>query len=102
MSEVDNTNSIIRKFEPLLEGLSNHELTILNKMVVERIRLMHKAGALVYMSKLNIGDRVSWNGSDGIVRTGIIIRLNHKTASIKIGDEGYWKVSPQLLRKENG
>ncbi len=100
MSEVDNTSAIIRKFEPLLKGLSEHELRILNKMVVERIRLMHKAGALLYMSALHIGDRVSWDGSDGIVRTGIIIRLNNKTASVKIGDKGYWKVSPELLRKD--
>lgn len=101
MPEVDNTHAIIRKFEPLLKELSEHELIILNKMVVERIRLMHKAGALISMSKLNIGDRVSWDGSDGIVRTGIIIRLNNKTASVKTGAEEYWKVSPQLLRKEN-
>ena len=102
MTEVDNTNAIIRKFEPILQNLSMPELTILNKMVVERIRIIHKAGALVSMSKLNVGDRVSWDGSDGIVRFGIIIRLNHKTASVKIGEEGHWNVSPQLLRKENG
>ncbi len=101
MSEVDNNTAIIRKFEPLLKDLSHLELTILNKMVVERIRLMHKAGSLLYMSKLNVGDRVSWNGSDGIIRTGIIIRLNHKTASVKTGQEGHWNVPPQMLRKES-
>jgi len=101
MTEIDNTDTIIRKFEPLLVGLSQNELSILNKMVVERLRLMQKAGALVSMSKFNVGDRVSWNGRDGIVRTGIIFRLNHKTASIKIGDKEHWNVSPQLLRKEN-
>lgn len=101
MTEVDNTNAIIKKFEPLLKDLSLYELIILNKMAVERIRLMQKAGALISMSALNVGDRVSWNGRDGIVRTGIIIRLNSKTASVKIGDEGYWKVPPHLLRKEN-
>jgi len=101
MPELDNTNAIIRKFEPLLGGLTYHELTVLNKMVVERIRLMHKADALVSMSKFHIGDCVSWDGKDGIVRTGIIIRLNNKTASVKIADEGHWNVSPQLLRKVN-
>ena len=99
MSKVDNTHSIIQKFEPLLKELSEHELIVLNKMVVERLRLMHKAGSLLHMTKFNVGDRVSWTGSDGIIRTGIIIRLNNKTASVKIGDEGYWKVSPELLRK---
>jgi hypothetical protein len=101
MPELDNTAAIIRKFGPLLEKLSGHELTILNKMVVERIRLMNKAGALVSMSKFNVGERVSWDGSDGMVHSGIIIRLNRKTASVKTGDNGYWNVSPQLLRKDN-
>ena len=101
MAELDNTGAIIRKLEPLLEKLTGYELTVLNKMVVERIRLINKAGALVYMSKLNIGERVSWDGSDGIVRSGVIIRLNRKTVSIKTGDKDYWNVSPQLLRKDN-
>ncbi len=38
MSELDNTAAIIKKFEPLLEKLSGYELTVLNKMVVERVR----------------------------------------------------------------
>ena len=86
MSELDNTNAIIRKFEPLLEGLTHHELTVLNNMVVERLRLMHKAGALVSMSKFHAGDRVSWGGKDGTTHIGIVIRLNQKTVSVKTGD----------------
>ncbi len=101
MSEVDNTNAILRKFEPVLHGLTIQELSILNKMVVERMRLIQKAGAIVSMSKFNISDRVSWDGSDGVTHIGIIIRLNHKTASVKTDHNGYWNVSPQLLRKEN-
>jgi hypothetical protein len=100
MSELDNTNAIIRKFEPLIEGLTLYELTILNKMAVNRIHLIHKAGALVSMSRFNVGDRVSWDGRDGTIHTGVIIRLNQKTASIKTGNNGHWNVSPQLLRKE--
>lgn len=99
MSELDNTTLIIRKFEPVRNGLSIQELTILNKMVVDRIRTFHKAGALVSMSQFNVGDRVSWKGKDVTERTGIIIRLNHKTASVKTGNEGYWNISPQLLKK---
>jgi hypothetical protein len=101
MAEVDNTQSIMRKFDPVIKDLSMHELIVLNKMVVERIRIMQKAGTLMSMSQFNVGDRVSWNGSDGIVRSGIIIRINHKTASLDIGNKSYWTVSPQLLRKES-
>lgn len=99
MSDIDNTHAVMRKFEPMLKDLSHHELRILNKMIVERIRLMHKAESLLHMTKFSVGDRVSWDGSDGVVRTGIIIRLNNKTASVKTEEQGYWKVSPQLLRK---
>ena len=100
MPDIDNTQATINKFEPLLKGLTKQELLILNKMAVERLRLMQRAGALMSMSQFNIGDRVTWNGGDGIIRTGIILRLNHKTASVKVGKEEYWKVSPQFLRKE--
>jgi hypothetical protein len=101
MHEADNTNAIIRKFEPLLAGLSLYELTVLNKMAVDRIGLMQQANALLHMSKFNAGDQVSWNGKDGVARSGVIIRLNLKTVSIKMADGGQWNVSPHLLRKEN-
>jgi hypothetical protein len=97
MPESDNTESLIRKLEPVLNGLSFHELTILNKMAVDRIHTIQKAGALVSMSKLHMRDRVACQGKDGVKRTGIITRLNYKTASIKTGIEEYWKVSPQLF-----
>lgn len=100
MSELDNKAAIIRKLEPLLSNLSGYELTVLNRMIVERVQLRNKAEELISMSKFNVGERVSFNGSDGIVRTGIIIRMNRKTASVKINDNTYWTVSPQLLRKE--
>lgn len=99
MEELDNTRSIIQRFEPLLKGLTKHELLVLNKMTVERLRLMDKAESWLSLTKFNIGDTVSWAGSNDIVHTGIIIRLNNKTASIKVGEKEHWKVSPQLLHK---
>lgn len=101
MSTLDNTEAIIKKFQPVVESASLHELTVLNKMVVQRIRLMHKANTVVSLASFNIGDRVTWWGSDGVQRTGIIIRINQKTVSVKVSDEGfYWNVSPQLLKKD--
>jgi hypothetical protein len=101
MSHPDNTQALIRKFAPLLEDLNYQELTVLNKLVVERIRLLHKAGALMSMTQFHVGDRVSWNGKDGITRTGVIFRLNQKSISVRTGNEGYWNVSPHFLRKES-
>ncbi len=99
MSELDNTRAIIRKFEPILKDLSRHELEILNKMIIHRVKVMNRAASLYALSEFNIGDRVSWDSRDGKVYTGVIIKLNSKTASVKINDQGYWNVSPQLLRK---
>jgi hypothetical protein len=101
MSGIDNTQATMRKFDPVIKDLSMHELIVLKKMVVERIRIMQKAGTLMSMSQFHVGDRVLWNASDGIVRTGIILRINHKTVSVDIGNKSYWNVSPQLLRKES-
>jgi hypothetical protein len=100
MGHLDNAEIVRKKFEPLLKGLSYYELNILNTLVVNHMRLIRQAGTLLHMSKLNVGDRVSWYGSDAIKRTGIVIKLNHKTVSVKIGNEGYWNVSPELLNKE--
>jgi hypothetical protein len=100
MEHPDHAEILRRKFEPLLEGLSYYDLNILNTLILNRMRMIRKAGTLMYMSKLNIGDRVSWYGNDSVKRTGIVIRLNQKTVSVKIGNEGYWNVSPELLNKE--
>ncbi len=99
MNELDNVHPIIEKFEPILRGMTQYELLVLNKMVVERLRLMEKAESLLSLTKFNVGDNVVWDGSDGKLHSGIILRLNNKTASIKVDRNEHWKVSPQLLRK---
>jgi len=100
MNFPDDTDALLKRFDPLLRNLTFHELTLLNRFVVDRIKLMQKAGALVSMAQFRVGERVTWDGSDGIIRSGIIIRLNQKTASVLTGEGGYWTVSPQLLRKQ--
>ena len=89
-----------KKLISLIEGLKLSELIELNKLVVERIRLMQKATALVVLSQFAVGDWVSWISNDGTKYIGQVIRINHKTASVKVSEHGYWNVSPQLLRKE--
>jgi hypothetical protein len=88
------------KLGQLIEGLKLRELMILNRIVVERIRLMQKATTLVALSQFRVGDRVSWISKDGNRFVGEIIRINHKTVSIRVSEGGYWNVSPQLLQKE--
>ena len=89
-----------KKLDSLIAGLTLEELYTLNRLVVDRIRLMQKAGTLVAMSQFRIGDRVSWYSNDGQKHSGEIFRINHKTVSVGIPGHGYWNVSPQLLQKE--
>ncbi len=98
---MENNYQISKKIESLMEGLTYNELILLNRLTSERIQLMHKAGTLVAMSQFRIGDKVSWYSKDGVTYSGEIVRINHKTASIKVSENGYWNVSPQLLQKRD-
>jgi hypothetical protein len=99
MNEVDNTEVLIKKFEPMVSQLSAQELKVLNKLIVSRLQTMHKAGTLMAIAQFRIGERVCFNDSNGIVINGIIVRLNHKSITVRVGLNEDWKVSPQLLRK---
>ena len=96
----NETSTAIRKFESLIEKLNFFELSILNRMVVNRMKLINKAEALIAMSKIQVGDRVSWQSDNGMVKKGVVIRLNQKTVSVKEDERGYWNVSPDLLTVE--
>ena len=90
---------MIKRFETIIMGLTYDELVVFNNMAVDRIRLMQKAGALMHMAQFNVGDTVYWTGNNGMQLSGIIIRFNQKTVSIRTANAGQWNVSPNLLRK---
>ena len=102
MTEQEKLDATICKFALFIQDLTDKELSLLNKMVVDRNKMMRKAKTLFTLSALKIGDTVRWQGKDGMTYRGTIIRLNHKTASVRRAgdDEGWWKISPQLLTKE--
>ncbi len=99
MQQFNDPKDAARKFEALINELTYDELIMINRMSADRIRLMQKAGSLYFMAKFNVGDTVYWKGNDGTQRSGQIVRLNQKTATIKTKDQGQWNVSPQLLSK---
>lgn len=52
------------------------------------------------MQKFKVGERVCFmHETRGQLISGIIIRLNQKTASIAADDGQRWNVSPTFLRK---
>jgi hypothetical protein len=85
-----------------LRHMSEEDLLYLNEMVVERLNLLAQARSTVGLAQFAQGDRVAFTLKDGNVKTGVITRLNKKTASVITDDQQQWKVSPHYLRKQGG
>jgi hypothetical protein len=72
------------------------DLQYLNRLIVDRIKLIAQARSTTLLARFGVGDRVGFQSPIGS-QTGIIIRLNKKTASIQTDDGHQWNVSPGLL-----
>lgn len=88
-------------FTQALRNMSEDDLHYLNRMVVERLRLLAQARSTVQLAQFTEGDRVSFTDNNGTVKTGWILRLNKKTASVRTDDGHLWKVAPEFLQKSN-
>lgn len=77
--------------------MNEEDLRFLNRVIVERLKLISQARSTVMMARFNLGDRVSFQGASGERKTGVIIRLNKKTASIATDDAQHWNVHPGFL-----
>lgn len=86
-------------FTQALRHMSEEDLLYLNRMVIERLRLLAQARSTVELAQFAEGDRVSFTANDGAVKTGMILRLNKKTVTLRTDDGHLWKVSPGFLRK---
>ena len=87
----------IRRIEDFIKNLGESELVYLNRLVVERLKLLSQQRNTTQMMKFNIGEKVSFLTPDGVKKSGVITKINKKTASIDTQDGGYWNVSPGLL-----
>jgi hypothetical protein len=89
--------------ETAMETISKLELDdlrFLNKLIVDRIKLLVNCRQGIELSKFYPGCGVKFTSSAGELKTGTVIRVNKKTVSVEVdGNAGYWKVSPQLLLK---
>ena len=90
-----NKNSAIEA----VNKLGEEELLFLNRLIVERLKLFSQAKSTWMMSNFNVGEKVCFTDPAGDLKTGIILRLNKKTVSIKTDDGHSWNVAPSLLRK---
>jgi hypothetical protein len=82
-----------------IRRMSEDDVRFLNRLIVERLKLIGQARSTSMLARFGVGDRVRFQSSSGEVKAGTIIRLNKKTASI-ITDEGqHWNVHPAYLTR---
>ena len=83
-----------------IKRLGEDDLLFLNRLIIERLKLISQARSTILMADFSISDLVSFQTSDGIEIQGVVLRLNKKTISIDTGDGQRWNVAPGLLRLE--
>lgn len=88
----------LAEVDDLILQLNEEQLRAINKKVVARLHLIHRAKSTVSMSRFNIGDRVYFL-HDGQKELGRIIRLNQKTATVMMDSGQEWLIAPSLLSR---
>ena len=80
-----------------IRRMGEEDLRYLNRLIVERLKLIHQARSTAMLAHFSVGDRVSFQGPAGQRKSGIIVRLNKKTASIATDEGQQWNVHPVYL-----
>lgn len=88
------------RIEEFIKDLGEEELRYLNRLIVERLKLMSQARSTFEMAKFNIGEFVEFKDNDGNTTTGRVIKLNKKTVSILTNERRRWNVPPVFLRSK--
>ncbi|MFO7765593.1 MAG: hypothetical protein R6V33_04110 [Pelovirga sp.] len=81
-----------------IKRLNEEDLLFLNRLIVERLKLISQARATTLMTSFTRGDRVGFQAPDGRMLEGMVLRLNKKTISVATDDDYQWNVAPGLLR----
>jgi hypothetical protein len=81
-----------------IKRLNEQDLLFLNRLIVERLKLISQAHTTTLMTSFIKGDRVGFQSPDGLMLEGIVLRLNKKTISVVADDNHQWNVAPGLLR----
>lgn len=89
----------IEKIEEFIKGLNIDELHLLNRLVVQRVKILRQIETSEEMRRFNIGEQVSFTDNYGRMIEGRITKINKKTISVETQDHGRWNVHPSLLRQ---
>ena len=88
------------KIEDFIKNLNEEELLYLNRLIVERLKLISQAKSTRAMAKFNIGESVQFEDNDGATVTGRVIKLNKKTVTVLMDNNHRWNVAPVFLRSK--
>ena len=91
-------NNYLTEIDDLILRLNEDQLRTINRKIVARLKLINRAKSTVSLARFNLGDRV-YLLYDGRKLPGAIIRLNQKTATLRLDDGKIWLVAPGLLTK---
>lgn len=80
-----------------IRRLGEEDLCYLNRLIIERLKLISQARSTALMTQFNIGDKVGFQAPTGQWKNGIVQKLNKKTISILTSDNHIWNVSPGFL-----
>jgi hypothetical protein len=82
-----------------IRRMNEEDLRFLNRLIVERLKLIGQARSTIMLARFSVGDRVTFLSASGERKAGVIMRLNKKTASIATDDGQQWKVHPGFLTR---
>lgn len=77
--------------------LGEADLRFLNRLIVERLKLLDRARSTALMAEFHLGQRVRFRGPSGQEIEGAVVRLNAKTVGILTEEGERWNVAPALL-----
>ncbi|MDD5673179.1 MAG: hypothetical protein PHC61_03360 [Chitinivibrionales bacterium] len=80
--------------------LGEDDLRFLNRLIIERLKLIHQARATNALAKFSAGDRVSFEDNTGGRLSGIVTRLNKKSVTVIADGGAQWNVAPRMLKLE--
>ncbi len=80
-----------------IRRLNEDDLRFLNRLIVERLKLIGQARSTAMLARFSVGDRVGFPCTTGERKVGVITRLNKKTAGIATDDGQHWNVHPSFL-----
>jgi hypothetical protein len=97
-----NKNSLDRsRAVEEIKKMGEDDLIFLDRVIADRLNLIAQAKSTVLMAEFHAGERVCFQEKAGVMKSGVMIRLNRKTASIRTDDGYLWNVFPGFLKRES-